>query len=135
MIAFAHIHRDVPTVLSVLRANGMRVKTIKKADSAGWAKPGYTIAKLDGDEGMMEIALDAARQVGGADVFQSHKVWIPGGPIAKAPNTEERAMKNLLRDLEEAKGGDAESLVRKLADAQSRMVDAIDKAQDVVSAQ
>ena len=134
MIAFAYVHRDVPTVLSVLRAHGMRVTTVKKADSAGWHRSGYTIAKLDGDAGAMEAALDAAMQVGGVDVFQRHNVFMPGGPIAKAP-AEERAMKDLLQDLEEGKGGDAESLIKKLADAQGRMVDAIDKANEAVSAQ
>jgi len=134
MILFAHAHGDVRSVLSVLRAH-VRAETVQQKDSAGWHKPHYTIVKLNGDEGEIDAALAAAQQVGGVAEFQRHNVFIPGGPIAKAPRAEERSMKNLLQDLEEAKGGDAESLVRKLADAQSRMVDAIDKAQDVVSAQ
>jgi hypothetical protein len=138
-VAFVRVRGDAISVRRALAGvlGADRVQSVHKKDAAGHARPGNAILKLEGTADEIEEAREVAlASVSGAgiEVFQRHNVWIPGGPMAR-PTTEERPMKDLLANLEEAKGGDAESLVKKLADAQGRMVDAIDKAQAVVSAQ
>jgi hypothetical protein len=111
------------------------MENVVKEKAGDCWQPNRKIAWFQGGLDRIEAAYEALRHAGYyVNEFQRHPHgWdkVPG-PCGAA---EERAMKNLLQDLEEGKSGDAEALVKKLADAQGRMADAIDKAQDVVSAQ
>lgn len=107
---------------------GVTMANVVQAKAGDCWQPNRKIAWFQGDLGRIEEAYEALRHAGYyVNEFQRHphgwdKVPKPCG------SAEERTMKDLLQNLEEAKGGDVEALVKQLAAAQERLVDAIEKA-------
>lgn len=111
-VAFAHVSKNFKDVQSAAQSvQGVTMKNVTQAEAGDWWESKRKIAVFYGDSDLIDAAYEEIRRTGHyVNEFQRHLSGWPDKIPRPRRATEDRTMKDLLQDLEEAKGGDVDMI-------------------------